>query len=43
MGLSMSRLWSLLWSKKEIRVLILGLVRRAIPLLLLLAKILHVG
>lgn len=27
MGGSLSRIWSLLWSKKEIRILILGLVR----------------
>lgn len=27
MGASLSRLWNLLWSKKEIRILILGLVR----------------
>jgi hypothetical protein len=26
MGGSLSRMWSLLWSKKEIRILILGLV-----------------
>lgn len=27
MGGSFSRLWSFLWTKKEIRILILGLVR----------------
>lgn len=27
MGASLSRLWSFLWTKKEIRILILGLVR----------------
>lgn len=31
MGGSLSRIWSLLWSKKEIRILILGLVR-GVPL-----------
>jgi len=33
MGLSFSRLLGLLWSKKEIRILILGLVGGSAPLL----------